>query len=190
MTLLTAEALHRLYTEQGRSDREIADFFGIRRDSVSYLRRRFGIPTREYTGGVGELATIQALKERGFDVVDMNEEDKRSPFDLLVNGHVRVEVKTSYMSDDGRFRFQLCEKAECGTVESETRIRLKNGRTRKLFTKTCDYIILVGINRTEHHYFIVPASAIGNTVQTINVPLKEQKNSKYGAYRDAWHLLM
>lgn len=186
MEVLNERGLKRLYTELGYTDREIADFIGVAKCTISKLRKKYGIPTREYTGSVGEKRAVQELVQRGFHVIDMNKQDKYSEFDLLVNGH-RVEVKSAHLAEDKRFRFSLTENIS--RQAKGNRVQLPNGRTRKKYHETCDFFLFVGIDGEETHYFVVPVSHVPDYIQTVSVLHMPNKKSKYEAYRDAFYWL-
>lgn len=188
-TGLNEPILRRLYEDLGRTDSEIAEFFGADRTTIVNHRKRYGIKARKSTGEIGEEMVMKELRSRGFSVKNMNKVDKLHPFDLLLNDAVRIEVKSSKLKND-RFSFVFSEKPTNDNIESDTRIRLKSGRTRKLFRKTCDLMILVGIDDVKDcHFFILNPKDIPDQVGTIIVPYNPFSKSKYAKYRENWDLI-
>lgn len=176
-----------LYWDFGKTDREIAQFLEIDRTSVVHFRKRNGIPSRISTGEIGELLAADKLQELGFLVYNMNEADRLHPFDLLVDKEIEVEVKSSMIGENERFNFILSEKPENQNIISDDRIRLKNGRTKKLYRKTCDFIMFVGIRpEKDPVFYLMPSNVIPDELGTISIGTK---TSKYSAYKSAWHLL-
>lgn len=184
--MLTAPILHHLYSVCGHSDRKIAEFFRLSRSAVREQRHLFGIQTRENIGNTGEQLVMEKMRSFGWEPQDMNEKNKCSSFDILVCGK-RIDVKSSGTAFDGVFRFQLSDKAECKVIESDVRIRLSNGRTRKIFRKACDFLVFVCMGE-EPLYYIIPAHVIADRMQTIAIT-PGNKRSKYEPYRNAWWLI-
>lgn len=180
---LTKQLLTHLYTKRGLSDMEIASFIGVDRTAISHLRKGFDIPTRKSLGEIGEEYIEKKLKSFGCEVKNMNDVDKTSIFDLLVNNQIRIEVKTA-SEINGIYRFTLTNKEECNHVESNHRIRLPSGRTRKLYRKTCDYIICVCIKDKMVYPYIIPSRDITDSLQTILITPKRE--SKYHSYFKNW----
>lgn len=108
------------------------------------------------------------LLANDFVVVNMNKRSKTFPFDLLVNGKIRIDVKSAKLHK-GTWRFTLSNKAQLGLIESDRYIRLNNGRIRKKFAEDCDFVILCGIWETDASLFILPAKEICDIQQTIAV---------------------
>lgn len=144
------------------------------------FRHNHNIPSRIYTGEIGEGIVVNELLLNHFVTVNMNKRSKIHPYDLLVNGKVKIDVKTA-TEQRRHFVFALSEKGNMGHAESEERITLDNGRTRKLFHKVCDFLILCGIAKGKHFLFIVPASEIPDTQQTITIT-----NKGFGKWWE-WH---
>ena len=181
--LLSKKLLNHLYEIRGFSDSEIANFIGVDRTSVVHARRRFDIPTRKSLGEIGEEYVKKKLERLGFRVKNLNSQDKTSLFDLLVDGRIRIEVKTS--SDyNGKFTFSLTNKEECRNIESRHRVILPNGRTRKLYRLTCDFIVCVGIKGKQVYPFIIPSNEISDTKQSISITPK--KGNMYTEYFKLW----
>lgn len=183
MGVITKDLLQHLYVSRGLSDREIANFIGVDRSHVSYLRRSFGISTRTSLGEIGEKYAKSKLEKLGFYVENMNEFDKNSPFDLRLDNRIRIEIKSTSCIN-GSFKFQLSEKIENENIVSENRIRLPNGRTKKIFRKTCDYLIFVCIHEKKAFSLIIPSRDLSDTLQTLSFPIS--KDSKYKKYLNNW----
>ncbi|KOP81983.1 hypothetical protein AMS60_05490 [Bacillus sp. FJAT-21945] len=189
-TGLTGPTLRRLYSDLGKTDAEIAEFFGVDRTSIVHLRKRYGVNSRKTVGEIGEEMAMKELRSRGYDTENMNEKDKLHPFDLLVESYFRVEVKSSSLGDDGYFNFVLTEKEANQNIESNHRIRLASGRTKKLFRKTCDLIVMVGIEPIgDCHFFLIPPGNLPDKLGMVRVPLSPFARSKYNIYREKWNEL-
>ena len=170
-----------------KSDNEIASFLGLDRTTIVRARERFGIKTRLSVGRKGEMVALRKLEKLGFHALDMNKIDKLSDFDILVNDNLKIEVKSA-SEHRGRFGFTLSEKPETGCVVSDNRIRLPNGRTRKLFSKTCDFLLLVGFPKDKDPLFwIIPSKDIPDDLQTLTT--STSKNGKYAQYFNRFDLL-
>ncbi|MBS4173498.1 hypothetical protein [Bacillus sp. FJAT-49736] len=189
-TGLTEASLRRLYVDLRKTDSEIANFFGTDRTAIVHLRKRYGIHTRKTTGEIGEEMVEKELRSRGYSVKNMNEEDKLHPFDLLLEGNLRIEVKSAVLGKHGYFPFALSEKSANDNIESDIRIRLKNGRTRKLFRKTCDVIVFVGLEPNgDCHFFIYDSNDIKDHSQMLNMPLDPFSKSHHNNHREDWDLI-
>lgn len=185
-TGLTESALRRLYTDLGKTDIEIAEFFGVDRTSIVKLRTKNGITTRKTIGEIGEEMVWKELKSRGYLAENMNDVDKLHPFDILVDGWMRVEVKSA-SSHKGRFHFTFTEKESNQNIESEYRFRLKCGRTKKDYNVTCDVMVLVGIEGNgDCHFFINLPSKIPREQHGISAPVNPFSPSKYEKWRENW----
>lgn len=190
LTGLNGVMLRRLYAEMGRTDTEIADFFGVDRTSIVHMRKRHHVTSRKTVGEIGEELVIKELLDRGYFVEDMNEVDKLHIYDLLVNKIMRIEVKTATLGKSNRFVFSLSEKKGNDNVESDTRIRLGNGRTRKLYRKTCDLMVFVGLlNNGENYFFLVDPKSIPDSLGVMNVPANPKSKSKHKLEMGNWGLL-
>lgn len=180
---LSKELISHLYIDRGYSDKEIANFMGIHRTQISRLRSTYGISTRQSLWELGETFVKDYLQELGHDVTDMNEIDKTYSYDLLVNGRIKIDVKAA-KETSGFYKFILTEKSENGNIESESRLRLSNGRTKKIYRKTCDFIVFVGIREENALPIIVPSQNINDLLQTLSYPISGI--SKYKPYANAW----
>lgn len=187
MKILTKPLLKRLYVDLEKSDNEIASFLGLNRTTVVRARERFGIKARLSVGRKGEIAALRELDKLGFRALDMNEIDKLSEFDILVNDNLKIEVKSA-SEHRGRFCYVLSEKPEIGHVVSDKRIRLPSGRTRKLYSKTCDFLLLVGLSKDKApSFWIIPSKDIPDDLQTLSVSIS--KRGKYAKYFNRFDLL-
>ncbi|KAF1683655.1 hypothetical protein A4A28_08120 [Staphylococcus hominis] len=153
-------AIKYLSVELGKSDKEIGDFLGVHRSSITHYRKNNNIPKPTTVGRQGELAAISRLRKLKFEVEDLNLIDKSSRYDLLVNKKLKIEVKSSKRSKDGRFRFTFANKPENQCKTSENVMRLKNGKTVKNYQKFADYFILVGIDDDIYHFWVMPTNLI------------------------------
>lgn len=187
MAIISEPLLKRLYMERGLTDREIANFMGFDRNYISKLREMYGIETRENTGTKGERYVKRKLASLGFLVKDMNEKNKTSSFDLLLNNKIKIEVKTALINDSDCYKFQLSEKEENQNIISQNRIKLANGRTRKIYKNTCDFIVFVGIRGSSVISLIIPSGEINNKLQTLSFPASGK--SKYRQYLNNWEQL-
>jgi len=161
--------IYQSYVMDGLSDMEVAKRFGVCRTAVVHFRKNHGIPSRIYTGEVGEGIVASELQRNDFVVVNMNIRSKIHPYDLLVNGVVRIDVKSAAVQHQGSWRFQLSQKSENGNIEGDHYVRLDNGRMRKQFSKVCDFIVLCGIKGGKSDLFIIPAREIPDTRQNISI---------------------
>jgi hypothetical protein len=180
---ITEMLLKHLYQKRGLTDSEIANFIGVDRTAIVHLRKSYEIPTRKGIGEIGEQYVAGKLRRNGHEVKNMNDHDKTSLFDLLINDRIRIEVKTS--SDiNGRFHFSLTNKPECENKESDHRIFLKNGRSKKLYRKTCDYIVCLGVRGKTVYPYVIPSNLVPDRLQ--NIIIAPAKNNKYSEYFQKW----
>lgn len=187
-SLMSEKLLTYLYTQSKKTDREIAEFFNIDRTYIVKARSEYGVNTRISTGDIGEQKAIRMLRENGLRVKDMNLKDKLSPFDLLVNGKVRVEIKSAKFSAElKRYCFVLSEQAKRNCVESNERIVLPNGRTKKLFSKTCDFIVFVCIGKDDDVFYVLPSNILPDDMPGVNIRVEDVK---YARFKNNWELLM
>lgn len=181
--MLNQKILDHLYTNMGWSDKEIGIFFGVDRTAVVHLRKKHCIKTRKSTGEIGEEFVIKQLENLGHQVLNLNSKDKTAPYDLLVDGQIRIDVKTAKELNN-RFTFSLTDREKVTCIESDHRIRLANKRTKKLFRKTCDYLVLVGMRGDEIVSFIVPSVDLPDSLQNITILTNPASNNKYMIYKD------
>ncbi|RFT98609.1 XRE family transcriptional regulator [Staphylococcus haemolyticus] len=155
-----ATTIRYLSIELGKSDREIGEFLGVHRSTITHYRNNHNIPKPITVGRQGELAVISRLKKLGFKIEDLNLTNKASRFDLLVNENIKVEVKSSKINKNGYFNFTFTNKPENQCKISENVMRLKNGKTVKNYQKFADYFIFVGIENDFYHFWVIPTSSI------------------------------
>lgn len=163
MIEVTKDELIQMYEVEGLSDNRIAKKLECDRTTVVYMRQRWNIPTRSLTGRQGELLALNELIKRHgkSNVIDMNETDATSTFDILLYENVRIEVKTARRSASRNdFCFTFSNKKENGILEDEITYKLPNGRTIKDLSKSCDFVILVFIDE-EINYLILPSDTPG-----------------------------
>lgn len=190
LTGISSAGLRRLYSDLRKTDSEIAEFFGVDRTTIVHMRNKYNIQTRKTIGEIGEEMVMKELKSRGYLVRNMNEWDKLHPFDIKLEDRIRVEVKTSSLSPNNRFYFALSEKPTNDNAESDVRIKLPNGRTRKLYRKTCDLMIFVGLESNgDCHFFIYKPDEIDDHVQTISVTLDPFSKCGMNKHREDWDLV-
>lgn len=168
-----------LSTELGMSDKNIAKLFNVTRASISHYRRNHGIFKQDSIGRKGELAVLRRLNKLGLRARDMNEIDKSYPYDILVNQKIKVEVKTATLTEGKRFIFALTDKPSNGNIESENRIVLSSGRTRKLYNHTADYFVLVGVDVDGLDFWVVPTSEIDEKQYGISCSINSNKYKKF-----------
>ncbi|MEC2463842.1 hypothetical protein P9X10_02845 [Bacillus cereus] len=190
MSVLTEKELRNLYEVQGKTDRQIAEENGVDRTRISQLRKQWGISTRPTVFDKGVKDVIEQLELRGFKVQNVKKEDKTANYDLLLNDKIKVEVRTSATIDRNRQHFRLVEQASSGVVESDIRIKLKNGHFRKLFRRTCDYIIFVGYEEGNINYWVMRSSTVTDTIQNLGLNISPLVTSKFDVCRDAWHTII
>lgn len=169
-----------LVYERKWTDQQIADFFNVTRSYIVHFRKINGIQREMTIGRKGELLAIKKLKEQGYEVKDMNLIDKTTPYDLLVNNEIRIEVKTASLSK-GRnsYLFSLANPPRSNCIESDTRTILKSGKSLKYYEKTCDIMMFVGI--TEGLFWILPSKLMKKRICTVNL---HTRRSRYIDYLD------
>lgn len=182
---LTKEVLLHLFTELELTDKEIGKRYGTDRTSITHLRKDYGIPNKMTVGRAGELYAIRRLQEIGLDALDMNIANRLAPFDILLDGHLRVEVKTSSMNKKkSTYNFSLSECASNGYKVGTNRIRLKSGRTRKLYSKSCDVLLLVCWDNK--NVYLIPSGDIPDHQTNVKI---SACTKRYAKYKDNWEVL-
>lgn len=177
------------YVKEGKTDREIAQFCGVTRTAVVHARKKFKIATRKFLTQEGVSRVCKELLLRGYDVENKRMKDPLFIYDILVNNHIKLEVMTSSSPDQyGYFKFTLTSNPRKELIVSSTRIRLSTGRTLKLYSKTCDFLICVGFLSKEAFIWIIPSPAFPTSLQTLS--LSPSETSKYYRYLYAWNLLL
>lgn len=158
---MNKDVLRYLYHDLGKSDSEIAKFLNFDRTAVVHMRKRLGIETRIKTGRIGELAVVQKLIEEfgAKAVIDMNEKDATSNFDILLFKKIRIEVKTSrYIESQSGFCFSFANPARSRVKASENVWVSDTGRTVKNLESSCDYVVLVFLHKDLKDFLIIPAT--------------------------------
>ncbi|QCR33162.1 hypothetical protein [Lysinibacillus sp. SGAir0095] len=185
--LLNEKNLKYLYSQLNKTDREIAEFLEIDRTYITKARRTLGINTRIGAGRIGELKAIKILRSLGFKVKDLNLKNKLSSFDLLVDDFIRIEIKSSNINKvDKRYRFSLSEQAKRQCIESDERIVLPSGRTKKVFSKTCDFIIFVCIGSKEDTFYVMPSDFLAENMNMVTIT---RSSRVYEKFKNNWDLL-
>ncbi|PGK51126.1 hypothetical protein CN918_25390 [Priestia megaterium] len=197
VSVLNLEELRFLYLEEGRSDAEIARMFGMTRSAVTRRRLYHNIEREDKFDGFefALVATIKHLQLRGHTVENKKMIDKYSPFDLLVDNHIKIKVFYSSLrnlSPNKRrsYKFSFTSKAANGNKESKTRIQLKNGRFRRLYRLTCDYLVCMGHHSevNDFEFWIIPSADIPDELQALKLTAGG-RSGKYLKYEEAWELL-
>lgn len=183
--ILIPEEVFQLYTVDKLSQRQIAKIYGVDRTAVSHCMKRYGIEARESTGTIGEGIAANKIQQAGFVVVDMNERSKLHPFDLLISGNIRADVKTSHLYKN-HWVFTLTCRPEIGLSTSHY-IRLPNGRMRKKYTESCDFLMFIGFIEDSAELFIVPASEVREDQQTVSI--HREPGHRWWEYHDRFDLL-
>lgn len=181
-SVLNKEFLLKRYAEEGKNISEIAREVGCGATTVKNYLRIHGIKTRDKKGRYAEKVVIRVLKQKGFDVEDMNEKDPGSIFDIKVNGNCRIEVKSTKINQQGYGQIQLINSPDL--TLTDYRIKTKSGYTRKLFHKTCDLFVFVITNRDKSkEFYVVPSSEVPDDISNITFGTG---NNRYLKYRDKW----
>ena len=181
--------LNYLYSELGKSDSEIATFVGLDRTALVKMRQRFSIETRLSTGRIGELKVIERLthlfgKE---NVMDMNDSDATSEYDILLNGTTKIEVKTSRQQrSNSRYYFTFSNPEEAGIKKTERVVVTPTNRTIKKMEESCDFVILVFIGSTETDFLIVPSY---DSLIKGKLTLSTKNADQHPEFKGRWDLL-
>lgn len=108
-----------------------------------------------HQGLKGEELVAEKLRKMGLKV-ELTE--PTAEFDLLVDGNVRVEVKSSVIKNDttgSYFKFQLSQP-----VSRKVKYRRTQGnRVIKNYKKCCDLVVLVGVDTDSTTYFVLPSGS-------------------------------
>ena len=182
---LTKDVLLHLFTEMEMTDKAIAKRYGADRTAIVHLRKDYGIPNRMTVGRKGELFALNKLRQYGFDVQDMNEHSSLAPFDILLNGDIRIDVKTSSRNaKKGNYNFSFSEKATNGNKVGANRVKLKSGRTRKLYRNSCDVMLFVCWECKS--VYLIPSADIPDFQSTIKL---SAGTKRYAKYKDNYEIL-
>ena len=195
---LTTDELRFLHVDKNLSDAEIARMYGVTRSTITRRRIYHKIHRENAFNGFDYAlkATIQHLTFHGYTVENQKVIDKFSPFDLLVDNHIKIKVfysslyKLSPKYKRRSYTFSFTSKAANGNIESETRIKLRNGRFRRLYRLTCDYIVCMGHHReaNDFEFWIIPSVDVPDELQALKLTAGG-RSSKYLKYEKAWELL-
>jgi len=195
---LTNKELRYLHIEEELSDGEIARMFGMTRSAVTHRRRYNNIERDEKMTGfeLALKAICNQLIFHGHKVSNEKLNGILSPFDLLVNNYLKIKVlysalDTSFASKGARsYVFSLTSKSTNGNIVSDTRIQLPNGRFRRLYRLTCDFLICMGYNKDKNdfEFWIIPSKNIPDELQTLRLTAGG-RSSKYQKYEEAWELI-
>ena len=188
MLVIDKNSLYEEYVVNGKTDKQIAFELDVDRTYISKLRKQYNILTRKSTGELGEEKVKEHLKSLNINFEDMNAVSKLSSFDLLCNG-LKIEIKSSKEYAKSKFNFVLTEKPSNQNIESDIRIKFENGRTKKIFSKTCNYFIFVCLkDNKETIFYIVPSEVINEKTKSFIIKDKDL-GEELSQYRDRWDLL-
>ncbi len=164
-----------------KSDRQIAEIYGLSRSTIGHRRKRWGITKPKTLGRLSEELVLKKLTELGRNPIDMNAQNLASEFDIQLENGLRIEVKGSnYCPKLKRYTFSFSNPPRSENKLSKKRISIKGNRTYKSLPKHCDYVVLVGHHGKQIEYWVVPAYAIPikNTLQLYsNNPIHKYKNN-------------
>lgn len=184
MKNITEEELRDLYVVQGKSDREIAELTGMNRTAIVYKRQNCGIETRPSTMSKVQTVAGNWLLANGYTYEHIRAKNKLAAYDYLVEGNIRLQVLSGrYNTKKKRYFFTFTQSASTGVKESDTRIRLRSGRMRKLYRKTCDVILFVGVKEDEFEFWCVPSHFISDELTTMSMRA-DDPNPSYMQYND------
>lgn len=144
------------------TDSQIAKDEKVSRTAICHRRRYHKIPNRITTGRIGELKAIQLFKGFSFDVIDMNLIDKTASYDLLIDGHIRIDVKSASLSSDKKYNFQLTNKLSDGCKH-----RRLSTRTKKDYEKSCDFILFVCLD--DDNYYLQESAELNESIITQSI---------------------
>lgn len=188
LEVLSKEWLHKKYIIEGHSDKEIAAEIGVDRTTIVHHRKRHGIKTRIYTGETGEILVLNELRKQGRSVINLNELTKTSPFDLLVDGCIRVDVKSAAITSRGSWSFPLTQPPESGIMPcNKLYCPTRTGRIKKDLSKTCDFVVLCCISKQKYFFLIIPSREIPLNLVSLFVSLSS--TNKWLKWRNRWDLL-
>lgn len=183
--------LESLYVEEDLSDSQIARLLGIHRTYVSKLRKEYDIQTNHRssaTGRIAEVYTILTLLNKGFSVRDMNSTDKVHPFDILVDGEIKVDVKSARLTTDDSYKFTFVNSKDKQVKIDESVIVTNAGGTLKKYHKSCDYVVLVALNEEKTESFVIPSvHHLLRGKQTVSIT--DLYNNRFNKYRNNWEQL-
>ncbi|MED3012885.1 hypothetical protein P4359_28225 [Bacillus thuringiensis] len=185
MDKLTEDLLRELYIEKGMSDREIGDLYGVTRANISYHRKKWGIEGKPSLSKKAIQDVQNKLDSLGFVVENMKKKNTHHIFDLLVENTIRLDIRSTETLQEDTFRFKLLDSDNSCLLESDNRLQLKNGRTKKILRNTCDFVILVGYLKGVANFWVIPSRNLKDDLNGISIrPYSD--SSKYLDYKDSW----
>lgn len=186
MKNVTEKELHDLYVVQGKSTREIIELTGLDRKNIESKRRRWGIKIPPTIIDRVRIVAGNWLTLNGFSHENVREKDVRSTYDYLVEGNVRLQVLSSkYDEGKRRYRFTFSQSARKGVKPNDYQIEVR-GRIRKLYRKTCDVILFVGVKPDSFEFWCVPSTFIDDELTHLSLrPLDQNEDSPFDAFYDA-----
>ncbi|WP_460271328.1 hypothetical protein [Bacillus sp. NEAU-Y102] len=181
---VTSEELRYMYEVKKMSDIEIAVICKKDRTWVARVREMYGIPTRTTIHDIAVEYVTKELVKMGHSVNNVKDTNKSNHYDLLIDDKIRVQVMGANWYDTG-FRYMFTVSGKDKTIlEDGVRMLLPNGRIRKLYSKTCDSIVFVGVKEDEFHVWVMPSSDLRDTQQSIKLPISSK--SRYSKYYKEW----
>lgn len=157
----------------GLKDAQLAQALGVSHASLKRYKRTLGLGSNcvhNNRGKLGEQAVESLLRAQGYSVAPA---PSGHPYDLLVSGTVRVEVKTS-MVTEGEWRFKLPEnrKSLYGKY-----------RYRKHYREDSDLTVLVGLGKDNSAtYWVYRSADLGEQLYTrLDNPATQE-------HQNAWEL--
>lgn len=181
------ESIKHYVVDCGLGDYEIAKLCNTDRLTVRRNRLKFtGVTRPKLCGRDGELIAIDTLNKLGFSCDDMNAKDVHSDYDILVDGKVRIEVKTS-MCDGISWKFTLTTRHHKSIDNSGRYAPTRGTRYAKLISRYSDFLLLIGLDGDDKYYFVVPSSEIKDGQQTISIA--KSLNTKLSSFKDRFDLL-
>lgn len=172
------------------SDSQIAKMLGVSRTYIVHLRKAYGIKANAQaisTGRIGELFAILSLLNQGYSVRDMNSINKTAPYDILVDGKIRIDVKSAVLGTEKCYKYQFGNSKDKQIALTSNVTETKTGRTLKKYSESCDYIVLVTLSENTQ-VFVIPSNhpdLVGK--QTISI--SNVANNRFNQFRNGWDLL-
>ncbi|AFQ29915.1 hypothetical protein P4493_05300 [Bacillus thuringiensis] len=185
---LSKEQVYNLYVEKGLSDNQIANLYGTYSATISSLRERYGIQTKEVITDHSLPYVYNILVQLGFQVENMRQHTHMLFYDFLLNGRIRIDVRTSTTFYNNSLNFKLLDKDNSGYTESDVRLRVDSGRTKRNIRNTCDFVICVGYIKGKPHCWVIPSRDLKEDLQGITIRPYSNR-SKYNFYAEAWSLI-
>lgn len=181
---VTSEELRYMYEVKKMSDIEIAVICKKDRTWVARVREIYGIPTRTTIHDIAVEYATEELVKMGHAVKNVKDTNKSNHYDLLIDDKIRVQVMgANWYATGFRYMFTVSGKDKT-SLEDGVRMLLPNGRIRKLYSKTCDSIVFVGVKEDEFHVWVMPSSDLRDNQQSIKLPISSK--SRYSKYYKEW----